>query len=264
MKYKLVALDVDGTLLNDDHMLTEKTKRIISKVRNTGGTVVLCTGRGPTNTLPVLEQLGFEGTIITHNGAATVDSTERKILHSYPFDINEVSRLIEYCRMKVVHFDVCTAFKMYLEKIDDEQKKMYQKFMLHPKLVADVQKLDRCIVKFTVYDKPEVVDLVEKDWTNINMSLHMIRSGDRFIDVMHQEATKGNALRQLANLLKVDRSQIIAIGNYYNDIEMIKFAGMGIAMENAPQAVKETADDITASNNEDGVYAALEKHYFDL
>lgn len=77
MNYRLIALDVDGTLLNDDHELTEQTIETIQEVHDQGAHIVLCTGRAPDSTLPILQQLGLEGTMITHNGAATVHADER-------------------------------------------------------------------------------------------------------------------------------------------------------------------------------------------
>ncbi|MNR51961.1 Sugar phosphatase YidA [compost metagenome] len=90
----------------------------------------------------------------------------------------------------------------------------------------------------------------------------MIRSGDLFIDVMSPEANKGNALKALAATLEVDPEVIMAIGNYYNDLEMMAFAGLGIAVENSPDGVKEAADAVTSSNNDEGVHEAIRKYCF--
>ena len=89
--------------------------------------------------------------------------------------------------------------------------------------------------------------------------LNIVRSGEYFIDIMKEGTTKGKALAMLANHLNVKPKDVVAIGNYYNDLDMLQYAGLGIAMDNSPEDVKAAADVVTLSNNEDGVRLALEK-----
>ncbi|MDF2660257.1 MAG: hydrolase [Paenibacillus sp.] len=261
MNYRLIALDVDGTLLNDRYELTERTKRTVRDVHEAGATIVLCTGRSPVNTLPIMEELGLEGTLITHNGAATVLSSDRSVVAECPFEMEQLLPLIRYCREHRVHMDLCTPFNSFVEgAIGETETAMYAKFMLEPSRTDDLARLSVSPVKFTAFADKETMDRVERDWLAMELPLAIIRSGDYFIDVMHPEATKGNALKRLADSLGIDRSQVMAIGNYFNDVEMIRFAGLGIAMDNSPDGVKEAADAVTASNNEDGVHLALVRH----
>ncbi|MVO98546.1 Cof-type HAD-IIB family hydrolase [Paenibacillus lutrae] len=263
MAYQLIALDVDGTLLSDDYVLTERTRNAVRAVHEQGGRIVLCTGRGPASAIPVLDELGLEGIVITHNGGATVRTPGLELLHQYAFPVAQIAEMIDYCRKHSVHFDVCAPFDMYVESWSEVEQAMYKKFFVTPHLVEDVTALEVSLVKFTLYSAdPAVMDAVEKDWslTGLYGELRMIRSGEHFIDVMHEQATKGNALRRLCAQLQVHPEHVLAIGNYYNDLEMLSFAGLGIAMANSPAGVLEQADDSTASNNEDGVAEALEKH----
>lgn len=262
MNYSILALDVDGTLLNDDYELTEATKKAIRHVHEKGTRIVLCTGRGPINAIPILEELGLEGVLITHNGAATVQSPGKQVLHEYAFEVQQLGGLIRYCRERRIHFDVCTAFGMYADVIGPDAVKMYDKFMLMPEKMDDLLALHEPIVKFTLFGPEEEMDRVERDYAGLKLpeGLHYIRSGALFIDVMSLEASKGKALAQLAKQWHVPKERIIAMGNYYNDVEMLQYAGLGIAMANSPEPVKAAADAVTASNNEDGVAAAL-KHY---
>ncbi|MFD2613221.1 Cof-type HAD-IIB family hydrolase [Paenibacillus gansuensis] len=260
MPYRLIALDVDGTLLTDDHQLTENTKNTIRKVYEEGCGIVLCTGRSPVSTLPVMEKLGLSGTLITHNGAATVASADRSVIHEFSYNVAEIEPLIRYCRDHQIQFDVNTAFEMYVEQMTPEAQDMYAQFYITPKVVADVLALETPIVKFTCFAARDIIDRIEKEWALLSTELRIIRSGDAFIDVMHSHANKGSALKALAGTRNISSEEVIAIGNYYNDIEMIQFAGMGIAMDNSPDAVKAAADAVTSSNNEDGVHKAIEKY----
>lgn len=263
MNYRLIALDVDGTLLNDRYELTERTIRAVRDVADRGATIVLCTGRSPVNTLPILERLGLEGTVITHNGAATVRSQDRHIVHKFTFDIGELDEIFAYCRDNGLHYDVCTPFQLYVdEELSDEVAGMYDKYMLQPTRIAAISELPEQPVKFTVFGDKQAIDRAERDWAELELPLTVLRSGDYFIDLMHPDATKGSALRELALSLGIDRTEVAAIGNYYNDIEMIRYAGLGIAMDNSPEDVKRAADAVTVSNNEEGVYVALNRYVF--
>jgi len=260
MKYKLIALDVDGTLINDHHELTETTKETVQAVAKRGAEIVLCTGRNPSSTLPILAMLGLEGTVITHNGAATIESAGRRQLHHFPFTVEEAMPLIRYCRENEIHFDLNTPFDMYLERISDTEKAMYEQYLAEPILLSSVTDLREPLVKMTAFGTKETMDRVEQDWRELDLPLNRIRSGDYFIDVMNPLASKGSALKLLAGSRGIDRSEVLAIGNYYNDLAMLEFAGLGIAMANSPEPVKQAADDTTATNNEDGVHQALLKY----
>jgi len=268
MKFKLIALDVDGTLLDDDHNLSERTKQTIQDVHDAGCHIVLCTGRAPVSTLPILQELGLEGTMITHNGAATVYADEKgqALVNEFTFTLSEIQPMLDYARREGIHFDVCTPFNMYIEHIGEEERLMYQKYLISPKLVTDVSELGIPLVKLTLFAQPEVLDRVQREWDEQKLygDLRMIRSGDLFIDVMSAKANKGNALKALADELEIEPEAIMAIGNYYNDVEMMTFAGLGIAVANSPEDVKKAADKVTASNNDEGVHQALVKYCLEL
>ncbi len=260
--YSLLALDVDGTLLNDDHEITDVTRQALKALGSKGIELVLCTGRGPSNTLPLLEGLGQEGYVITHNGAATVRSKDRSIIHQFTFQRQDVQSLIEFCRAESIHFDINTVFDLYIETVTDDVAEMYEKFEIVPIRLKSLNDLEEAFVKFTMFGSMEQMDRIQSMWEELGCSLRMIRSGDQFIDVMHKEANKGNALRRFAEQKGLAPEAIIAMGNYYNDIEMLEYAGLGIAMDNSPEAVKAKADTVTASNNENGVYTALKQYIF--
>ncbi|MFC4778584.1 Cof-type HAD-IIB family hydrolase [Paenibacillus sp. GCM10023252] len=262
MNYDLIALDVDGTLLSDHHVLTQRTRDAVREAAERGAEIVLCTGRGPGSALPVLEQLGLSGTLITHNGAATIDAASRSILHQYEVAAEQLDAFISYSRVKRVHFDVNTAFEMLVEGMTAEAKEMYERFLIRPELRLQHDPLPTGLVKFTVFGSKEDMDDVEQDWGRLTSSLSTIRSGDFFIDVQHPDASKGKALEQLVRLRGLNPQRVMAIGNYYNDISMLQYAGTGIAMGNSPDLVKESAQYVSLSNEEDGVEHALREYAF--
>ncbi|MGZ9582928.1 Cof-type HAD-IIB family hydrolase [Paenibacillus marinisediminis] len=263
MSIQIVAIDMDGTLLHDDHTLSKRNADTIRQVAEAGVEIVLCTGRSPSSTLPYLDELGLEGIVITHNGAATVASKSRKELNLFELQGQDLDRYMDYCRKHQIHFDVNTAFDLYvdsLEVLTSEVLHIYSQFLIKPKLFPGWDQLQEPALKLTMSGEKDKIDEIEAEMNLWDHKLHFIRSGDYFIDVMHPEATKGNALMNLAEQQQVPRENILAIGNYYNDVTMIQYAGIGVAMDNSPLDVKAAADDVTLSNNEDGVHAALQKY----
>lgn len=264
-RYKLVALDVDGTLLTDDHRLTRKTREAVRAVHEQGARIVLCTGRGAVSTLPLLDELGLDGIVITHNGGATIRSTDREVLHAFDFPVERILPLIRYLRERDIHFDINTAFDIYVERMDEQIRNVYRQFFADPVVLPDLAQFPDPIVKLCIAGEGGVLEQFMRDWTEHDTrGLRMMRSGDYFVDVMHERTSKGNALRTLAEHWGIRREEVIAIGNYYNDLEMIEYAGLGIAMANSPDEVKRAADAVTGSNNEDGVSQALLRYFPDI
>ncbi len=262
-KYKLIALDVDGTLLNDDHELTPGTAETIRRIAGQGTEFVLCTGRAPVNSIPFMRKMGLGGYVITHNGAATVDVRTEEIVHEFALDVKGLDRYIDYCREHGVHYDINTTFELYVpgaSELGKEALDMYRLFMMEPLELPAWTEFTEPVVKMTVTAKKEELDRVQSDWNVWPQEFNVLRSGDFFIDIMHKEASKGAALQKLAEKRGFKPEEVMAIGNYYNDLTMLTYAGLGIAMDNSPVEVKAAANAVTASNNEEGVKQALEKY----
>ncbi|WP_027094398.1 Cof-type HAD-IIB family hydrolase [Cohnella thermotolerans] len=259
MTYRLIALDIDGTLINDDHELTPRVRTAVRTAAERGAEIVLCTGRGSSGALPVIEELGLAGTMITHNGASIVDSSTRRVLYETAIAPEAAGRYMAYCRERGIHFDMNTAFELYVERLSEETARMYERMFARPIEWKAELGLPERTVKLSVFAAKEVLDEVQAEWEAWDTGLQIVRSGDFFIDVQPLDASKGRALEQLARLRGIPRQEVLAIGNYYNDIGMIEYAGYGVAMGNAPEAVKSVSDAVTVSNNDDGVALVLEE-----
>ncbi len=260
MKFKIIALDVDGTLLDDNHRISERTKQTIHRVSKLGAKIVLCTGRGSISAQPVMEELGLEGVMITHNGASIMN-TAGDVLHEYTFRVEEVASLIDYCRSRDIHYDLNTSTRMIIDRLSEDARKMYEDYLASPDMVEDALRVEDKLVKFCMFADKPIMDEVEKEWQAKRHPFRFIRSGDYFIDVMLPGVTKGRALQKLAELWGVKREEIVAMGNYFNDIDMLEYAGIGVAVGNSPDLVKEVADEVTVTNNEDAVHVTLSKHF---
>lgn len=259
-KFDLIALDVDGTLLTDEHLLPERVKEAVRECARQGAEIVLCTGRGPMGAFPVLEELGLNGTLITHNGAAIVEFEDRSITFQFDIDGELLEPYLVYCREKGIHFDLNTAYDMLVESVSEAAEAMYLQHKTVPTVLPAGGELPEGLVKLSVFGSKEEIDMVQGDWERDEPGLQLIRSGDLFIDIQHPEASKGSALRRLAEQKNIPSERILAIGNYFNDISMLTFAGLGIAMDNSPDGVKEAADVVVGTNNDGSVASALREY----
>ncbi|ANY68635.1 hydrolase [Paenibacillus sp. BIHB 4019] len=263
--YKLIAIDMDGTLLNDQHKISEKSINIIKELSSSGSEVVLCTGRGPTSTKFYTDIIGINGVGITFNGAITIDFGNNQIINQYAINAPQLESFMSYCRKHQIHFDINTPFDLYVDKVEQMSKEIgdiYASFYIHPRTLPQFDRLADPLIKFTCIGTSEQLNQLQIDLSLLSQELNITRSADTFIDVLNIQADKGNALKNLAEQRGVQKEEILAIGNYYNDITMLQSAGLGIAMDNSPEELKLLADDITLSNNEDGVYHALQKYCF--
>jgi Cof subfamily protein (haloacid dehalogenase superfamily) len=259
MMYQLVAIDIDGTLLNSEHRISARTKRAVQHIQEAGLKVILASGRGPRSVDPFIEELMLADAVITHNGAVIYEKNPASARQEIGFQAKELEQLINYCREKKVHFDLNTAFDVYVEQLSEEAKKIYARFFMEPSVVEDASLVKQTIVKFTISGVEKQIDEVYEQISPRFPGWSIIRSGETFIDVIHPRATKANALQLLLQEYGIRPQQVVAFGNYFNDIEMLEMSGLGVAMDNAPQAVKDKADRVTASNDEDGVAIVLEE-----
>lgn len=268
MHYQLIALDMDGTLLTDDHEILPRTAQALQELAGRGVEIVFCTGRTPTNSIPYMKQLGLheDGHVIVHNGAATVHTGTGKIVHQFPLDVPALENYMSYCRSHDLHFDVNTAYTIYVQSLEQMQvaaQEMYAQFQgfdMKPMLLPHWSELSEPVLKLSVFAEPEKLDQAYADWSLWEPTFNIQRSGEFFIDLMHPQASKGAALQAFAQQKGIAPEHIMAIGNYYNDLSMIRYAGLGIAVDNSPVDVKAAADEVTRSNNDDGVYHMLKKY----
>lgn len=259
MGYKLVALDVDGTLLNSQGKIPARHKEIIQRAQESGIHVVLATGRYYMQTVGIIDELNYQGILVTNDGSLIVDAKSKQIIKENSFSINDVSSFIKACQTRDIQFAVVTAFNYYIETISKEHVENCEKHGVIYSQYNDILNLSESVMKFSIMDTSKV-----GGWQDqiLPANLRIRIDGEFWKEYMHCDATKTNGLKEILHRLNINSSEMIAIGDFYNDLDMIEYAGMGIAMGNAPEDVKVRADDVTFSNDEDGVYHALTKCLF--
>lgn len=260
MNYRAVALDIDGTLLNSHGQISEKNKDKLAELSAGGVILILATGRYYVQAARILDQLDFSGILISTDGAVTIDVHQNKVLQQHSFPVQDVEETIRLCRVRDIHIAVNTPFQYYVESaVSDFHLKHYQKYEIKYEITPDLLQLKEPILKLIVSDHR-----FANGWQHVQYgeSLRKRADAEHYKEIVHRNTFKTNALRYVLNHYQIAPKQLVAIGDYYNDIDMLQFAGMGIAMGNAPDEVKKIAKDVTKTNDEDGVCFALEKYMF--
>lgn len=264
MSIKLVATDLDDTLLRDDLTISQRVIEAIRQAREQGVYVTFATGRMPASARPYAEQLGLDVPIITYNGAMIQESISRKILYRKVIPVDLARKLVEFLLDQGVHLHMYREDHVYVQKMNDLSKAYAQKTRV-PVEEADLREMlkkeNDGVEKIIVFGPPEELKFwQEKIQEKFPNKLHLTSSKPYFLEMNHPEVNKGNTLLTFAQGLGIKQEEIMAIGDSLNDIEMIRCAGLGVAMENARQEVKEAAKVVTTSNEEDGVALAIEKY----
>jgi len=264
--YKLIAIDIDGTLINDNEEITPRVKDTIRSVREKEIKVVLVTGRPIGGVKNIIKQLGLneeDDYVITYNGAFVQNTNTGEIVDQNFLTYDDLVTLYNLSidlDSPMHYFDIN---HIYTPSKEINKYTIYEAYAneipLFYKPVDEVSK-DMQIPKIMFIDEPERLDKTIKAIPRtVKDKYMMVKSAPFFFEILHPKVSKGLALKQLTEMLSIQPENIMSIGDGDNDVSMIEFTGYGVAMANASQAVRKIADYHTLSNEEDGVAHAIEK-----
>lgn len=263
--YKLIALDMDGTLLNEEKIVTERTKKAIKAARDKGVTVVLATGRpidGVTRYLEELDMYTDNDYVLSYNGGLVLKTKNKEVVCKLGLIGEDVKYLYELSKTLGVNIH---AFSEKNGLVTPKNSKYTEvEASINNITVNEVNfdniENDESFIKIMMIDEPEILQrAVDNLPQEVYEKYTVVRSTPFFLEFLNKEVNKGVGVEMLAKHLGVKREEVITMGDAGNDLHMIEYAGMGIAMGNAFDEVKEAANYITDSNNEDGVAKAIEK-----
>lgn len=270
MGIKLIAIDMDGTLLNSKNTISLRTREVIEKASNAGVKIILATGRILKSAINYSNILGLRKPIIASNGAVVVDENRRKI-YERSLDLDLVDKVIDIGDREKVYYHFYDEDTFYANIYIEEVVKFYNSeegidevdrisFNIFKDRQEIIKKKDLNIYKFLFLDEDRnrLKGLREK-LTNIE-EINVSSSWNNNIEVMGKDVSKGRSLERLCNDLNILPEEVMTIGDNENDISMLNYAGLGVAMENAKEEVKEIADIITLNNDKDGVAEVIEKY----
>jgi Cof subfamily protein (haloacid dehalogenase superfamily) len=254
--YQLLAVDIDGTLLNDSNQITQNTYQALKVMKEHGFLIILATGRLYPDAFYFAKYLDLFSPMILLHGAL-VQSYEGEILKEKDLPPEVIVQLIKIAREKDVSFQAFRTDCLVIEK-RTAWNDLYLKYSPNkPEIICVPDMchfLENRATQFAFLgEKSEILHLKEFVKKHLRNTVSIACAHPNLLEIVAPNVSKGNALRELADIKNIPLSQTIAIGDSYNDIEMIETAGLGVAMGNAPRKVKDAADFITKDNNHDGI-----------
>lgn len=265
MTIKLIAIDIDGTLLNENNELAQATIDAITSVRKKGIKVVLCTGRPLSGVQPYLDKLSISGATeyaITFNGAMAQD-LEGHVMAHHTLTYNDFLETEMIARKLGVHYQFETMDSIYAFNRDLSPYSIGESCLVRlPVKFRSPEEINQHMVisKAMFVDFPDLITKANQNLPQqLRDQLYVVQSEPFFIELMNKQASKGNALSDLATQLGMSADNVMAIGDQGNDLTMVEYAGCGVAMGNGIDTVKAAASFITKPNSEDGVAYALNR-----
>jgi len=262
MSYKLVAVDMDGTLLNSKDIITKRTQDSIKKLVNKGIVFTICTGRPIQGIEQYNKLLKLDAPFITYNGAMIVKSISKDVLFKQNLTINDAKKIYQLGQEFKTTIIVWSNNKLYVNKINDLTQKYKKLSTVEPIIVKDIETIvSDGITKILWYDEVEKIKKFEsKLFKEISDGVNFCTSKPIFLEFFDKRVSKGVALKKIGEFLNIRKEETIAIGDGFNDLPMLEYAGLSVAMKNAPNEIKEKCNFITKSNDDEGVANFIEKH----
>lgn len=272
MAIKLIAIDLDGTLLDSKRELSKENKKAIQFAKEKGVQVVLCTGRplkAMTHLLEEADLMGEEDIAITYNGGLIQKSKTGEIIHEMTHNREEnldIYRLGQELNLPVNFIDFNYIYEPpYPENVPSIYTKSHPKVPKKNALsvkAIDLENLEENFKSYKIVMSRPAEEL-DAAIPNIPAAYHerynIFKSQDFILEVLPKKVDKGFSMRLLGEMLGLEKEEIMGIGDQENDLSLVENAGLGIAMGNAIEKVKDAADYITCSNDENGVAHVIEK-----
>ncbi|WP_455543059.1 sugar-phosphatase [Intestinibacter sp.] len=266
MEYKLIALDIDGTLLNSSHQITDNVKQAIKESKEKGVKVVLCTGRPLKGVEDFLEELNLneEGDYVsTFNGALVQDAYTGEPISHLTLGYNDLCDLYNLSLEVGSRSHFYDTRTVYTFNKDVSDYTITEAYLTGAHLnVTELDKISEDIEmsKFMMIDHPEILDeCIKKIPEEYYERYTIVRSMPFFLEFLNKNANKGAGIGLLSQKLGINQDEVICVGDAGNDKHMIEYAGLGVAMGNATDEIKEIANYVTKTNDEDGVAHVINK-----
>jgi Cof subfamily protein (haloacid dehalogenase superfamily) len=264
MSYKMIVLDLDDTLLRDDHSISERTKLALMEAQEMGVKVVLASGRPTFGMKHIAEELSlakYGSFILSFNGGKILNCQTYEEMFSSTLTPESVHNLYEISRREGVYIHTYVGDEIVTED-ENPYTTIESDLTGLPISIANkfVNAVTEPVVKVLMVEAPEKLKAVEsKLQVELDAEFSVMRSKPFFLEFTEKGVTKGTSLNQLIQICGINREEVIAIGDSYNDLAMIEFAGLGVAMGNAPDDIKKVANFVTDSNMNDGVAKVVEQ-----
>ncbi len=265
---KLIACDLDGTLLDSNHKLTSDNIEVVEELKKKDIPFVIATGRIYPSAAEFSKALDLKTPIIACNGAVCKDPVKDEILFDYPVATETMLELIKICKKHDIYFHIYTIDTVYAER-NERLIKMYnqwkeedpEKSLVKTAVVKDIVPIikENTVYKLGIYIDYPGAEEAYKELCKVS-GIQTCFSLSTLIDIFNENASKGVAVKELGRRFGIETEHIMSLGDNENDIAMLQTAGLGIAMLDAKDNVKEAANEVTDSNDNSGVAKAIKKY----
>lgn len=263
MDYKIIALDIDGTLTNSEKVITEKTKKALFEFQEQGGKIMLASGRPTQGIIPHAETLRLKeygGYILAFNGGCVIDCKTNQIVFQNTLPLRYVPEICSIIKDFPVGINTYEGDKIIvghqLNKYTELEARINGMEIKYVQNFSEYVSFD--INKCLLQGEPEVILQVENILAQkYQGELGIFKSEPFFLEIVPKGIDKAMSIDRLLKQINIKTSECIACGDGFNDISMIQYAGLGVAMSNASDTVKQAADFITLSNDSDGIVYLL-------
>lgn len=265
MKYKLLAVDVDGTLLNSKREITPKTREKIHQAIDRGFVFTISSGRPVQGVAMITSALGVDIPVITYNGAMVITGKSKNVIYSCTMRDEDAIAVEALGKARDTTIAIWADNRLFVNRADERAAKYSELSGTKPELYENVgELLNKGINKMLWYDDVERINAFQKEIVgSLSSSVNFHTSQPFFLEFVDINASKAIAMGKLGEYYGIGREEMIAVGDGFNDLSMIKYAGLGVAMDNAPEEVKQVSDFVTLSNDEDGVAYVIDKFLLD-
>ncbi len=269
-EYKLLVLDLDGTLTNDEKQITSQTRAALQQIQDAGVLIVLASGRPTYGIMPLAECLGLDksgGFILSYNGGVVLDCYTRRQLFAQNLDNNMLPEIFRMLRERGHAVLSYRDKEILATEANDEY--VQEECRINQMRAVEVgenllQELPIEVAKLLATGCPDVLEQTEQELyvTLKDKGVWVYRSAPFFLEIVPAGVDKAESLKRLLHFLNLDASAMVCVGDGGNDISMLRLAGVGVAMANASKLVKEAADWVTTKdNNHDGVAEVIAKFF---
>lgn len=262
MEYKVVFCDVDGTLLNSEHRMLDSTLASIKRLKEKEVPFVIVTARGPSGIYPIFERYKFVCPMVCYSGALIVDENG-EILYSNGFSKGTASSIIHYIEEKDMD---CTwniySMDTWIVKDRSDARVIREENIVEANSIegnVDMIPEGVLISKILCMCNPKYTNQIEEELKAKFPCLAIMKSSDILIEIMNKGISKGKSIEFLCDKWGIDINSTVGFGDHYNDVNMLETVKMPYLMGNAPAELKAKFDNVTESNNADGIYLGLKK-----
>ncbi|MEA4882698.1 MAG: Cof-type HAD-IIB family hydrolase [Clostridia bacterium] len=259
---RLVAIDLDGTMLRSDVTISERTREAVKEARARGVMVAVATGRMYRSARLLVSGLAHDLPIAAYNGALIRMSGSGETLASSPVPVDAGERIVRFMWDWGIAFQGYFNDELWAPRASARSDSYGMRYGVSVHVLNDVDEfVRRESLKYLVIDDPARIPSIKAALESVaGPDLRLMRSKPDMIEIVNSSVSKLTALRHLAQMCGISMSETMAIGDQENDIEMIRGAGLGVAVGNGEAEVIQAADCVVASNDDDGVAEALERY----